>query len=399
MDPTAEFAQLQLDFVDQVQWRYELIRPLVLLADGTATQRAQDTHTHPDTVRRLIRRFRQQGMLGLLPNDVSGARPGRPPRVPEAVRQEIDQLKALYAGLHARELARIVFYKLGSHIDHKTAQKLWQQSPVMTQDTLPRRQSSLHPDRYQARLQVIKLYDQGWDKVSISRFLHMARTTIDRWIGRFEAEHFAGLLDKKRGPKEPSRKVWFPRMVQVYRLQKAHPDAGEFRIWSLLAQPDISVRTVGRMMALNKLVYNDIPHVPKRGRPQSRQPHPYKAQHCHEYWFIDGRQMDFALDGVKWWSIVILEGYSRTILAGAMAPAEATWAALMVLYTACVRYGAPEDLVSDSGGAYTSNAFEAVCGRLEIEHVTIVSTQGESYLNWMETHVNIQRRLYDDQFS
>jgi hypothetical protein len=51
--------------------------------------------------------------------------------------------------------------------------------------------------------------------------------------------------------------------------------------------------------------------------------------------------------------------------------------------------------VSDSGGAYTSNAFEAVCGRLEIQHVTIVSTQGESYLNWMETHVNIQRRLYD----
>jgi transposase InsO family protein len=399
MNPTAEFAQLQLDFVDQVQWRYELIRPLVLLADGTATQRAQDTHTHPDTVRRLIRRFRQQGMLGLLPNDVSGARQGRPPGVPEAVRQEIDQLKALYAGFHARELARIVFCKLGYQIDHKTAQKLWQQSPVVTQETLPRRQSSPHPDRYQARLQVIKLYYQGWDKVSLSRFLHMARTTIDRWIVRFEAEHFAGLLDKKRGPKEPPRKVWLPRMVQVYRLQKAHPDAGEFRIWSLLAQPDISVRTVGRMMALNKLVYDDIPHVPKRGRPPPPQPHPYKAQHRHEYWFIDGRQMDFALDGVKWWSIVILEGYSRTILAGAMAPTEATWAALMVLYTACARYGVPECLVSDSGGAYTSNAFEAVCERLAIQHVTIVSTQGESYLNWMETHFNIQRRLYDYQFS
>ena len=55
--------------------------------------------------------------------------------------------------------------------------------------------------------------------------------------------------------------------------------------------------------------------------------------------------------------------------------------------------------MSDSGGAYTSDAFEAVCGRLEIDHKTIVSTQGESDLNWIETHVNIQRRLYDDQFS
>jgi transposase InsO family protein len=65
----------------------------------------------------------------------------------------------------------------------------------------------------------------------------------------------------------------------------------------------------------------------------------------------------------QWWSLVILEGYSRTILAGAIAPTEATWVALMVLYTACVRYGAPETLVSDRGGAYTSNDFEAVCAR------------------------------------
>jgi hypothetical protein len=55
--------------------------------------------------------------------------------------------------------------------------------------------------------------------------------------------------------------------------------------------------------------------VPQRGRKPPPQPHPYKAQYRHEYWFIDGRQMDFALDGVKWWSILILDGYSRTILA------------------------------------------------------------------------------------
>jgi hypothetical protein len=66
----AEFAQLQLGFVDRTQWRYEVIRPLVLFADRTATQRAQETETHPDTVRTLRRRFRQQGMLGLLPANV-----------------------------------------------------------------------------------------------------------------------------------------------------------------------------------------------------------------------------------------------------------------------------------------------------------------------------------------
>jgi Integrase core domain/Homeodomain-like domain len=399
MDSTAEFAQLQLRLMDQTQWRYEVIRPLVLFADRTATQRAHETATHPDTVRTLHRRFRQQGMLGLLPGDVEVVRRGRASTVPNDVREEIDRLKALYSGFHYRELARIVFCKCAYPLDDKTAKLLWHQSPVPTQQQLELWTYHTYPDRYHARLHVVKLYYQGWDKLSISRFLQGSRPTVDTWIARFEAEHFTGLLDKKRGPKAPPRKVWFSRMVQVYHLQKAHPDAGEFRIWSLLAQPDISVRTVGRIMALNKLVYDDIPHVAKPGPKPTPQPHPYKAQHRHEYWFIDGRQMDFALDGVKWWSILILEGYSRTILAGAIAPTEATWAALMVLYTACLRYGAPTYLVSDSGGAYTSDAFEAVCGRLEIDHKTIVSTQGQSYLNWIETHFDIQRRLYDYQFS
>jgi hypothetical protein len=86
-------------------------------------------------------------------------------------------------------------------------------------------------------------------------------------------------------------------------------------------------------------------------------------------------------------------------LAGAIAPTEATWAALMVLDTACLRYGVPDTLVSDRGGAYTSNAFEAVCTRLQVRHEAIVSTQGERDQNLTETHVNIRRRWYDDQFS
>jgi hypothetical protein len=83
----------------------------------------------------------------------------------------------------------------------------------------------------------------------------VSRPTVDAWIRRFEVEHFTGLVDRSRAPKAPVRKIWLPLMVQVYHLQKAHPDAGRFRIWSLLARSDVSERTVGRIMALNKLVY------------------------------------------------------------------------------------------------------------------------------------------------
>jgi transposase InsO family protein len=138
------------------------------------------------------------------------------------------------------------------------------------------------------------------------------------------------------------------------------------------------VRTVGRIMALNREVYEDIPGERRPHAKQPPQPHPYKASHPHEFWFIDGRQMDLALEGVKWWSLIVLDGSSRTMLAGAVAPTEASWGALMALYTACLRYGVPKAFISDSGGAFTSNEFEAVCTRLPIDHKPMESTKGES---------------------
>jgi hypothetical protein len=170
MEAASDFAPLERRFVDQIQWRYELIRPLILFENQPATHRAQETHTHPETVRKLRRRFQQQGMLGLLLDDVEVIPKEKTPRVSAAVLAEIPRLKALYAGFHARELARIVFDKLGERIGHKTAQRLWQQSPVVTQEALPLEDYHTQPDRYQAHLQVIKLYAQGWDNISISRF-------------------------------------------------------------------------------------------------------------------------------------------------------------------------------------------------------------------------------------
>jgi hypothetical protein len=92
VEPTAEFAQLQLSILDHTQWCYEVIRPLVLFADRTASQRAQETGTHPDAVRTLRRRFRKQGMPGLLPADVEVVHRWRASPIPEAVRQELDRL-------------------------------------------------------------------------------------------------------------------------------------------------------------------------------------------------------------------------------------------------------------------------------------------------------------------
>ena len=123
------------------------------------------TRTH-DTVRTFLRRFRQEGMG--LPTDIEVAPRPRASRVPEAVRQEMARLKALHNDFQYREIVRIIFYKCGYRLHPKTA------SGSGSRASRPSKQLALgdyhsQGDRYQARVQVIKLYYQGWTKRSISR--------------------------------------------------------------------------------------------------------------------------------------------------------------------------------------------------------------------------------------
>jgi hypothetical protein len=215
VEPARDFAQRQLQCVDQIQWRYELSRPLVLCAEGTPTQRAEDTHTPPDTVRTFLRRFRQEGMRGLLPTAIAVAPRPRASRVPEAVQQDMARRKALDNDLQYREIVRLIFYTCGYRLHPKTAQRLWQQSQPAIQEALALGASHSQGARYQARVHVITLSDQGWPKRRISRGFHGSRPPIDRWMHRCAAEPCVGLVDKSCAPKAPARKVWLPLRLEV----------------------------------------------------------------------------------------------------------------------------------------------------------------------------------------
>jgi hypothetical protein len=206
----------QLSFNDPTQYRYELIRPLVLFQDRTATQRAQETGIHPDTVGTLKRRFEAQGMLGLVPDTLEVIPAGRRRRVPAEVVHELQRLKGLYEGFGYRELARIIFHTLARRIHHHTVQQLWQELPPASPQQLPLLDYHRYAARAQARMEVIELYAHGWSKHSISRFLHVSRPTINTWIARFEADNLASLEDKSRAPKTTVRKAWLPVMVEIY---------------------------------------------------------------------------------------------------------------------------------------------------------------------------------------
>src|SRR6266568_4594123 len=191
-------------------------------------------------------------MLGLLPTDIEVAPRPRASRVPETVRQEIARLKALDNDLQYREIVRIIFYKCGYRLHPKTAKRLWQQSQSAIQEELALGDYHSQGDRYQARVQVIKLYYQGWTKRSISRVFHVSRPTIDRWIQRFEAEHFAGLVDRSFASGVCSATRIFP----CAPWGASWPSTGRSMMISPIDRPRTPPKTRGRIRTERLLPMN-----------------------------------------------------------------------------------------------------------------------------------------------
>ena len=121
---------------------------------------------------------------------------------------------------------------------------------------------------------------------------------------------------------------------------------------------------------------------------------PYKPYYHHQYWFIDIRYW-VRYDG-KWvYSICIVEGVSRTILAGMASYYQDEIAILQLLHAAFGDYGLPWGVVSDNGSVFTADAFLRVLDGLEIQPCSIES--GQPWQSLIESQFNVQRRLADNK--
>jgi hypothetical protein len=102
------------------------------------------------------------------------------------------------------------------------------------------------------------------------------------------------------------------------------------------------------------------------------------------------------LEGQWIYSICILEGYSRTILAGMASEHQDLPALLQLLYAALSTYGCPEGIVSDHGAVFRAGDYVAILKALEIEPTYIELRK--PWQNLIEAQFKVQLRLADFQF-
>jgi transposase InsO family protein len=397
-----DFAQYQLQFIDPIQYDYEVIRPIVLFAETIAERRRQ-TGLERTTIGDKARRFLQDGMLGLVDQRAGHAgRKGH--RYPEAVAAYLLYVKHLYPPIHDRELVRIVQREFGYTTNHHTVKHCLARHASPVQLEMPLLAFAEFADAYHARWTVVRMWAEGWNKKSIAGCLKMARSHVYAIIDAFARDGLAGLEDHRtQPPPHPDTQLTLPFLKEVLDLQQAYPRAGRFRLHGLLAQqpgPDLPREaTVGRAMASNRRVHG-APGPWQSARDEqavATEPRhlPYRPQYRHHLWFVDIRYL-VQLEGRWVYSLCILEGYSRTILAGLAAEHQDLPAVLPLLYAALSTYGCPEGIVSDHGAVFRAGDYEAILKALDIEPTYIELRK--PWQNLIEAQFKVQLRLADFQF-
>ena len=395
-----EFRQLQLKITDPIQYDYEVIRPVILYAE-TISERSRQTEIERRQVGETARRFIEEGMYGLGDRRVehSGRKAHEYPKV---VARHILYLKQLYPPIHYREIARIVERKYGYKTNHVTVKKFLDRHPIPVQLALEFRTFHEFKDAYQARWTVVQMWYEGWNKKSIAGCLQLSRRHVGRIIDDFQQDGFVGLEDERTRPaNHPHNQMTLPFMKDVLDVQKAYPRAGRFRVHGLLAaqseDPIPSERTVARAMAINREFHGAPPAWQSDKTKKDTTPKYllYRPQYRHEFWFIDLRYL-VQLDGKWCYSICIIEGYSRTILAGAASEYQDLTAVLQVLFAALQEYGCPEAIISDNGSVFAAKRYKAILRALQIEPKLI--EKGKPWQNLIEAQFKVQLRLADFNF-
>jgi transposase len=328
----------------EVQQRYHSIAPC-LAGISTPAEQAQALNLGYSTVTRWLREFRDKGMPGLF----SETQYPREPYTPERVIVQLIFFKCCAPKAGDRELARVIHHLTGHQLHHHTVKTLcerfffWRHSEFQQLVRYP-----VPTDPQALRLEVVRLSQQGWTEIRTAELLRTSRKTVRKWLrrARQQGQQSDGsqplLIDLPRAPHHPRRKVYFGAIHAVLTLQKKYGYAGWFRINGYLEQDYgiyLGPTTIKKIMALNRRLHL----APQRPVVivEVRDPRegPKKSHRPFEHVFVDFRYLDAKPGGVQLYSTLLLEGFSRTILAGSLTPDQETGVLLHVYFQALLKWG------------------------------------------------------------
>jgi putative transposase len=195
--------------------------------------------------------------------------------------------------------------------------------------------------------------------------ISVSRTTIDRWIAAYRRDGLAALAPMPRSDKGTGR-LNPALMAEAVRLRRALPTRSAAQIVEMIARAhgvQLSERTMRQHLARSGVSRRQLTSEPSRafGR--------FEASRRNEIWIGDVLIGPFVPYPRKPGSkrarlFVLVDDYSRLLVAGRWMTEENTGAGQDVLRAAITRRGVPEHLYVDNGAPYKSSQLARTCAVL-----------------------------------
>jgi transposase len=411
---------------------YEAIRP-ILKRECTLVQQSRATGLNYWWVWRHLRRFRREGLLGLLDQRTrphSWGKPSIEALLPRHVQQHLVPL-AIAHPFTDRELARIVREAYHLSVDHRGIRRVlaWhhlspdvlkhrrqqaQQAPPPApnpQLALPFEPTTLaqrlaqalgpehllvrfrtyweYPPEEQARWRIIELLEVGFRPRRVANLLDIQPAVVYHWKRRFDAAGLLGLTTRPRAGTPITTRVPVQVIMEVFQRLDNNPLLGHYRV--KMALDSLGYRyghmTVWAMVAL----YKEAHPTPTRAkRPLNPDERPQQATSPHQVWFADIRYL-VQIDGRWRYSVRIFDGYSRAIVGAGCFDRQNFAQLVQVFRQAIAQWGTPDAGVSDQGAVFA--ALQPGLAPLAIQWAPI--TKGHPWQNLAEGGFSVQRRMLD----
>ena len=216
VEPTEEWAELELLLEWPEQVEYERIHPAAIFGSSVA-ERSRQTGTPETTLRRRITSFKSHGMRGLFePEQFEKS------RLDPEVQGLFLNLKSDYPSMRDNEITTICYVCFGKWPHGRSVRRVLEANPTAIRTF--RRFKPYHEieDVIERRLAIVTLHSEGWNVKSIAGYLKTSRPTVYRTLEQWIAENVYSLKYKPCGAKS---KVDLRAMNEVRKLQE-NPELG-----------------------------------------------------------------------------------------------------------------------------------------------------------------------------
>ncbi|MDX2650545.1 IS481 family transposase [Streptomyces sp. PA03-1a] len=258
---------------------------------------------------------------------------------------------------------------------------------------------SVVEQRYHAVMEVAA----GAPVVEVAARYGVSRQSVHAWVRKYEQTGLSGLADRSHRPASCPHRIPSAVEALVCDLRRAHPGWGPRRLVHELERKRItpvpSRATVYRVLVRNGLVE---PGLRKRQRSDYRR---WERSVAMELWQLDIVGGVLLAGGAECKVVTGIDDHSRFVVIAKVVPRATGRAVCLAFGEALLRFGVPEEVLTDNGKQFTARfgsgkpgevLFDRICRENGIKH-RLTKPKSPTTTGKIERfHQTLRRELLDD---